>query len=70
MVNFVNGQAPFLNDEILNLIQQIDTDAITLVSGTTITNDYEIVFNKKYQVRKQFTYCTIKHRNSNKRHTL
>ena len=52
MVNFENGQAPYVNDDNLNLMQKIDTGTVTISANTTITNNYEVTLPLKYQVRK------------------
>lgn len=54
MVNFENGQAPYVNEDNLNLMQKIDVGTVTIPANNTITNGYEVTLPLYYQVRQQF----------------
>ena len=45
-----------VTEDVDSKLQTI-TDTVTLAKDTNIINNYEVTFSKKYQVRKQLTYC-------------
>lgn len=46
------GDTPLCADN-LNLMQKIDIGTVTIASGTTISNGYQVTLPVQYQVRQQ-----------------